>query len=432
MPLPLDIADNTPLILAATGVLTRADVRRMSSVLEADLRQRGITRVLVASDHPSRVLAVIDAASRIGADVWIAHADFPTSLIDRVAGEQQVGLIVTDQGQRVLDIAPAASSSRICLMTSGTTGVPKVAAYTQDHLVGRFASQPSLAAIAGSRWLMTYQPTTFAGLQVILTALYAGGALVLPETRTPQAFLDAAEQHGVTHISGTPTFWRSILMVAPPGSLPSLRQATLGGEPIDQPTLDRILTEFPKARITHIYASTEAGVVFSVNDSRAGFPAAWLDEGVQGSELRLRDGLLEVRAPRHMAGYVGGSAAAPFGDDGWLRTGDRVAVDGDRVFFLGRVDTVINVGGTKVDPFAVEAFLLGLDGVAEARVAGAPNQITGFVVAAEIVLARGVDPQSARERILAECYNRLPRAHVPRVLRIVDSIQVLESGKKAV
>jgi acyl-CoA synthetase (AMP-forming)/AMP-acid ligase II len=298
--------------------------------------------------------------------------------------------------------------------------------------VGRFASQPGLAAIAGSRWLMTYQPTTFAGLQVMLTALYSGGAVILPDTRTPQAFLEAAERHRVTHVSGTPTFWRSLLMVAISGSLPALRQATLGGEAVDQPTLDRIRATFPQARITHIYASTEAGVVFSVNDARAGFPAAWLSDGVQGSQLRIREGLLELRTPRQMSGYLGGGAAAPFADDGWLRTGDRVTVEGDRVRFLGRTDSVINVGGTKVDPFSVEAFLLGLDGVAEARVTGVRNQITGFVVGADIVLTKGVDPQAARERILAECYNRLPRAQVPRVLRVVDSIQVLESGKKAV
>jgi acyl-CoA synthetase (AMP-forming)/AMP-acid ligase II len=266
----------------------------------------------------------------------------------------------------------------------------------------------------------------------MLTALYSGGAVILPDTRTPQAFLEAAERHRVTHVSGTPTFWRSLLMVAISGSLPALRQATLGGEAVDQPTLDRIRATFPQARITHIYASTEAGVVFSVNDARAGFPAAWLSDGVQGSQLRIREGLLELRTPRQMSGYLGGGAAAPFADDGWLRTGDRVTVEGDRVRFLGRTDSVINVGGTKVDPFSVEAFLLGLDGVAEARVTGVRNQITGFVVGADIVLTKGVDPQAARERILAECYNRLPRAQVPRVLRVVDSIQVLESGKKAV
>jgi acyl-CoA synthetase (AMP-forming)/AMP-acid ligase II len=432
MTLPLDIRGAAPLVLAGTASWTRADVRRMSSLLESDLRRPGVTRFMVVSEQPSRILAAIDAASRAGADLWIAHADLPDEVIDRAAQEHEVGLIVGDEEQRMLDVRPAAASSRICLMTSGTTGRPKVAAYTQEHLVDRFANQPGLAAIAGSRWLMTYQPTTFAGLQVMLTALYSGGALILAETRSPQAFLDAAEQHAVTHISGTPTFWRSLLMAATPRSLRALRQVTLGGEAVDQPTLDRIHATFPQARITHMYASTEAGVVFSVNDSRAGFPAAWLSEGVQGSQLRIRDGLLEVRAPRQMAGYLGGAVAAPFAEDGWLRTGDRVAVDGDRVRFLGRLDSVINVGGSKVDPFAVETFLLGLEGVAEARVTGIRNPITGFVVAAEIVLTKRTDPQTACERILAECYIGLPGAHVPRVLRIVDSIQALQSGKKAV
>jgi acyl-coenzyme A synthetase/AMP-(fatty) acid ligase len=109
-----------------------------------------------------------------------------------------------------------------------------------------------------------------------------------------------------------------------------------------------------------------------------------------------------------------------------------VAVDGDRVHFLGRLDSVINVGGAKVDPFSVEAFLLGLEGVSEARVAGAHNPLTGFVVAADVVLASDADRDSARQRILAECYQKLPRTHVPRVLRIVDAIPVLDSGKKAV
>jgi acyl-coenzyme A synthetase/AMP-(fatty) acid ligase len=220
-------------------------------------------------------------------------------------------------------------------------------------------------------------------------------------------------------------------MVAATGQLPTVKQATLGGEAVDQTTLDRIRRALPQARITHIYASTEAGVVFSVNDARAGFPVAWLREGAQGSQLRIRDGLLEVRTTRQMAGYLGSSATMPIVDDGWLRTGDRVAIDGDRVCFLGRHDSVINVGGAKVDPFSVESFLLDLEGVAEARVTGVRNQISGFVVAADIVLAPGVDSGPARERIQSECYKRLPRTHVPRLLRIVDAIPVLESGKKA-
>jgi acyl-coenzyme A synthetase/AMP-(fatty) acid ligase len=218
-------------------------------------------------------------------------------------------------------------------------------------------------------------------------------------------------------------------MVAEPGSLPSLRQVTLGGEAIDQPTLDRLHYMFSNARITHIYASTEAGVVFSVNDGRAGFPVAWLDTIVQGVEIRIREGILEVRTPRAMLGYLS-YHEAPVSDDGWLTTGDRVEVSGDRVHFLGRGDSVINVGGSKVHPHVVESFLLGCEDVMEARVFGCPNPITGSIVGAELVAARGVDKDKLRARLLYQCQQHLPTHQIPRVLRFVDSIQVAESGKK--
>jgi acyl-CoA synthetase (AMP-forming)/AMP-acid ligase II len=432
MLLPFDIEPDAPLLLRGGERITRADVGRRSAQLAADLMRLGVTRLLVASDRPSCILAAFEASSLTCADLWIAHADLPSRVIDDAAREHEIGLILTDDQQHTTGVGPVDASSRICLMTSGTTGRPKVAAYTRARLLDRFVGQTSLAALANSRWLLTYQPTTFAGLQVLLTAVYARGILVVAESRTAVELLNAAQRHAVTHVSGTPTFWRSLLIVAGQGMLPDLRQATLGGEAVDQTTLDRIRIAFPQARITHIYASTEAGVVFSVNDARAGFPAAWLTEGVQGARLRIRNGVLEVRAPRRMTGYIGHGVETPFIEDGWLRTSDRVTVDDDRVHFLGRLDSVINVGGSKVDPFSVEAFLLGLDEVAEARVVGVRNQVSGFIVAADIVLRPGCEPGQARDRIQAECYNRLPRTHVPRLLRIVDAIRVLESGKKAV
>lgn len=430
--LPLDVRQDAPLFLQGAERATRADIRRLSTELESSLRQGGVTRLLVQSDQPVRILSAIDAATRMSADLWIAHTDLAPSTIDDIVREHGIGAILASDSERATDIPPSPASSRICLMTSGTTGRPKLASYAQEDFLARFAWQPSLSALSGSRWLLTYQPTTFAGLQVLLTAVYAMGVLVVPDQRTPMGFLDAAQRHAVTHISGTPTFWRSLLMVMPPGALRDLQQSTLGGEAIDQATLDRIRGAFPQARITHIYASTEAGVVFAVNDGQAGFPAKWLTEGVQGSQLRICDGLLQVRSPRRMTGYLGEGVGTPFAEDSWLRTADRVAVEGERVRFLGRLDSVINVGGAKVDPFAVEAFLLGLEGVTEARVVGLPNQLTGFIVAADVVLAAGVDRDAARQRIQAECYQRLPRTHVPRVLRIVDVVSVLDSGKKAV
>lgn len=423
------LAGTTPLLLGSDENLTHGDVGRQGEILCDALRASGATRVMIASDRPSRLLAAIVAAARMSADLWIVGGNQPAEKLESMAREFGVGLLLSDAADRLLKSEPVPSTGRICLMTSGTTGQPKIVAHTLVSLANRALAVAGATTLPGARWLLTYQPTAFAGLQVILTATCTGGAIVTTSDRNYLGWFNAAREHEVTHISGTPTFWRGFLMVAEPGSLPSLRQATLGGEAIDQPTLDRLHYTFSKARITHIYASTEAGVVFSVNDGRSGFPAAWLDKSVQGVEMRIRDGILEVHTPRAMLGYLSRHEAR-VSDDGWLSTGDRVQISGDRVQFLGREDSVINVGGSKVHPHVVEAFLLGCDDVIETRVFGCANPITGSIIGAELVVAKTVDKDALRAHLLRQCREHLPTHQVPRVLRFVDSIQITESGKK--
>jgi acyl-coenzyme A synthetase/AMP-(fatty) acid ligase len=423
---PLKFEGSAPLLLSAHGSLTREKGGRSAGELFESFRAANATRILLASDDPAKLLATIAAASRAGADLWIVAASHPSTKLQSLAREFGVALLLTDDTLSSVSSEPQlAGQGRICVMTSGTTGEPKIVAHTLERLASRAVAGGSALE---SRWLLTYQPTSFAGLQVILTAASTGGAIVVASNRDPVAWFDAARAHQATHVSGTPTFWRSFLMMAAPGSLPSLRQVTLGGESVDQPTLDRILHAFPQARTTHIYASTEAGVVFSVNDGRAGFPASWLSGVVQGVELRVRQDILEVRTPRSMLGYLSHHSASL--SDGWLSTGDRVEVSTERVHFLGRDDDVINVGGAKVHPRAVESLLLGLAGVVEARVFGYANPITGNVVAAEVVIDRGADPGALRARLLRDCQAGLAAHQVPRVLRFVDSVAVAASGKK--
>ena len=81
-------------------------------------------------------------------------------------------------------------------------------------------------------------------------------------------------------------------------------QITLGGEAVDQDLLDRLHAAFPHARLTHIYASTEMGVCFSVRDGKAGFPADYLSDRSLPCQLRIAsDGELEIRSKRAMVGY---------------------------------------------------------------------------------------------------------------------------------
>ena len=75
--------------------------------------------------------------------------------------------------------------------------------------------------------------------------------------------------HGVTHLSGTPSHWRRALM-SPSARAMSPRYVRLSGEIADQAILDNLRAFYPRARVGHAYASTEAGVGFEVDDGLRG------------------------------------------------------------------------------------------------------------------------------------------------------------------
>jgi len=209
-----------------------------------------------------------------------------------------------------------------------------------------------------------------------------------------------------------------------------LEQATLGGEAIDQSILQRLAAAFPRAGITQIYASTEAGALFAVHDGQAGFPASWLREGVEGVQLRIRNSVLEVKSPRGMQGYVSKTGDLDH-QDAWIVTNDLVEQRGARVLFKGRVDSVINVGGAKVSPEEVESVLLEVPGVVEVQVFGRANPISGSLVAARVVCAPGHEQQDVRKAIARYARAALDSHKVPRFIEFVEHLEVSETGKKS-
>lgn len=413
--------------------LIEADAHASGQELARDARAwvaalgEGHGRLLVWSSRAREVLLALAAADHLGATLFVAHATLPEAQVEALIAEHGVSaaFFEGEAAPRLRGSSPRGEGARVVVMTSGTTGAPKLAEHPLSHLLATLRRTP---AGRDARWLLSYPPTTFAGLQVALTALLGGGTLVAPADRSPDAQIAACRAHGVTHASGTPTFWRGLLLALAGAQLP-LRQITLGGEAADQPTLDRVAAAFPGARIVHIYATTELGVVFRVNDGRAGFPAAWLDDPGREAELRVVDGVLEVRSPRRMAGYRSADQA-PASPDGWLRTGDLVRVEGDRARFEGRADRLLNTGGNKVRPEEVEAALLEHPAVADARVFGLPSPLVGEIVAAEVVLALPGDEAALRVALLQHLRARLEAYKAPRNLRFVASV-VGASGKKS-
>jgi acyl-coenzyme A synthetase/AMP-(fatty) acid ligase len=401
------------------------ELRQNSEDLAKILGKKTGSTCLVHSDNPAEIITAMDACIRSAAHLIIAHTFLPPDVFAHLVQKFRPAIIVESGAMTsVADCSAETTEQKLFLMTSGTTAQPKIATHRLGQLVGSI--KVPLHANTHN-WMLTYQPTGFAGLQVMLAAILGGSRLFAPQTRTPSEFLATARDNSVTHVSGTPTFWRSLLITGPQNL--DLQQVTLGGEAVDQLILDRLRASFPKARISHTYASTEAGMVFSVHDGRQGFPREWLDHAVDSIELRIVGDYLHIRSDRMMRKYAN-SDHQPFENIDWLATRDRCEIKGDRVHIIGREDSVINVAGSKVYPAEVEAFLLQQVGVAEARVFCVKNPISGALVGAEIVGDASTSREELTSRLKLACMQELPGFKVPRILKIVDQINIGHSMKK--
>ena len=320
------------------------------------------------------------------------------------------------------------------LLTSGTSGVPKMALHDLSSLIAPIGAEHRDGAVV---WGTFYDIRRYGGLQIFLRALIGDTSLILSSAGEPIAdHLTRLGRCGVTHLSGTPSAWRRALM-SPAVSKIAPRYVRLSGEIADQAILDSLRAAFPRARMGHAYASTEAGVAFEVEDGRAGFPADYLAHDRDGVELRLADGALRIRSPRTARRYLGKEAAALRDGDGLVDTGDMVERHGDRYVFVGRRGGIINVGGLKVHPEEIEAVINRHPQVRMSLVRPKRSAVTGAIVIADVVLK----PQTAgatdrgelaiKNDILALCREALPRHKVPAAISIVPTLDVAATGKLA-
>lgn len=382
-------------------------VAELAGRLETDLPISG--RVAVTGRSVVVLAAALVAAQRRRVELVLLREN-----VSRPAGASTQ---INEKG-RVVRLEPAAITApdfMVLIPTSGTTGEPKLVCQNFTRLIGRVRGGHN----RDSRWLLTYEPTAFGGLQVLLTAITTGATLVAAPQADLAGLARLAIEHRITHLSATPGIWRALLPSFA-AEAPPLEVMTLGGDIIDQPLLDRLKAQFPQARLRQIYASSEAGVVFTVTDGQAGFPAAWLESGIDDVHLRIRNGHLEVQCPRIMCSYAGGESR-PFTVDNWLITGDLVERHGERVLFAGRTETLFTVGGTKVSPPRLEQTCYSVSGVAEVLAVVKEGKVE-----LSVVPEAGIEPEALRAAILS----RLQPAERPQRIDFVERVTLAPSGKK--
>jgi acyl-coenzyme A synthetase/AMP-(fatty) acid ligase len=414
---------------------------------------RGRSVLVATRDQLTAALALVELDG-VARRMVLCTPELSRAQLQRVADTAAADAIVRDSGSPAdgaIDLplqalaGPALSpldgprqasgETEWVLLTSGTTGAPKLVLHTLASLAGALPRQPAQPAAAGATvWSTFYDIRRYGGLQIFLRAVLGRSSLVLASASEGiRDFLARAGEAGVTHISGTPSHWRKALMSGAAQRI-TPRYVRLSGEIADQAVLDSLRAAYPEATVAHAFASTEAGVAFDVTDGLAGFPVDFLGRPGAAADLKVEDGTLRIRSGRNAARYLGADVAPLRDLDGYVDTGDLVERRGDRFHFIGRRGGVINVGGQKVHPEEIEAVINADPRVRMSLVRARKSPITGAVVVADVVLTDAAAADAAahadlRSAILQACRQALQPYKVPTMLKFVPALELTPAGK---
>jgi long-chain acyl-CoA synthetase len=363
-------------------------------------------------------------------------------LDDRRLAELLDGPDAAAPGPPGADDAPA-----FVVYTSGTTGRPKGAVATHANVVHSCLTFQRVYGLRdGERSLVTVPLFHVTGLIAQLLAMTpVAGTCVLMPRYDPAAALGLLAAERITHLCAAPTVY--LMLMAQPGyrdvRLPDFRVVGYGGAPIASDTVRRLREWLPHARLHNTYGLTETASPATVlADEAASSHVGTVGRPVPVAECRTVDpetgreckgdevGELWIRGPMVVAGYWAnpGATAAAIVEDGWLRSGDLAAIDGEGyVTIKDRIKDMINRGGEKVYCVEVEEVLSAHPAVLEAAVVGVPDAVYGEVVKACVVPRPGaaIDPDDVREWVRA----RLAKFKAPEHVAVLDALPRNPNGK---
>lgn len=305
------------------------------------------------------------------------------------------------------------SKSYISLLTSGTAGIPKSVTHTISNLIRNIRISEKYRE---DIWAFAYNPMHMAGSQVFFQALLNLNPLINTFSFNRDDIFKIINKYKITHISATPTFYR--MLMPADTALPTVKRVSLGGEKSDDKLHNELKMLFPSAKINNIYASTEAGALFSSDKDLFTIP----DD--LKNFVKIIDGELNIHSS-----LIGNSDSFEL-YGGYYKTGDIIKwIDESKGIFKisHRVNDMINVGGYKVNPREIEETIMRIDGVVNVIVFGKPNSVIGNILCAEIVpLENAVLNENIIRGVLRI---ELEEHKIPRIIHILDKLSLTKTGK---
>jgi fatty-acyl-CoA synthase len=341
--------------------------------------------------------------------------------------------------------------------TSGTTGNPKGVAYSHRSLVLHSYAQamadamglceadvvlPVVPMFHANAWGMPY------------TATMVGATQVYPGAQpTPQDIAELIQQLRVTVTGGVPTVLIGLLSVLERRhyDLSSLRCVPCGGSAVPESLIEKF--DRLGVNVVQAWGMTETSPLGTLSRPRSTM-RDWSDQQrriirakqgmpLPGVEIRIVGdagqelpwdgtsvGELQVRGPWVVGSYYKDARSQAAFQDGWFKTGDVAAIDGDGyVQITDRAKDVIKSGGEWISSVELENAIMAHPQVLEAAVIGLPHERWQERPLACVVPKPG--QQLTKEAIMQHLKDRVAKWWLPEDVVFVESLPKTSVGKFA-
>jgi 4-coumarate--CoA ligase len=328
--------------------------------------------------------------------------------------------------------------------SSGTTGLAKGVMLTHRNCVANLCQcEPILPLQEGEKILSVLPFFHIYGMQVLMNAALAAGAVVVPVPRFDlEQFLTLAQDHAIKRAFIVPPIVLALAKhpLVDSFDLSALSQLFSGAAPLGADLAEEAATRLG-VEVVQGYGMTEMSPVSHATPDGQG-KAGSIGVLVPNAECRIvdpdtgedcgvgADGEIWVRGPMNMRGYLNNpdATAATIDDDGWLHTGDIGHVDEEGHYrIVDRLKELIKYKGFQVPPAELEALLVTHPAVADVAVIGVPDEEAGELPKAFVALKPGAEATAAELQEFVA--GHVAHYKQVRIVEFVDEIPKSASGK---
>jgi cyclohexanecarboxylate-CoA ligase len=332
----------------------------------------------------------------------------------------------------------------VAMLTSGSSGQPKVVLHTHQALAYKAQIQEQVHALGTDDVVLMPAPLSHVSglINGVLLPGSTGMRTILMDKWDPEHALTAIEHEQVTYMGGPAAFLTG--MVESPGftgtRVRSLRLSSMGGSTMTPAAL-ATLADRLDCTVKRAYGSTEVPTLTTMHagdpeqkgretDGRPWGEAEVLiaDPGNGAPRPTGEVGEIWCRAPEMFAGYaVASQTAEAVTEAGWLRTGDLGVLDDEGwLTVAGRIKELIIRGGENIASAEIEGLLESHPAVRQAVAVGYPDTVLGERVAAVVLADADFDLEACRRWFAGR---GVAKFKTPELVVHVECIPMLDTGK---